>query len=136
MVRRWGLVSITVVLAGCGSGAATLADGRISRDRAVTLAQARVVPMSEGAVTLIAAQQGPLRDFLGPGESMPNEQRQVWAVSFHGVFPPESCGPAPLPGHSPRPCPTPHSTAYVVLDAGNGAFLFIGTPATASLGGP
>ena len=44
----------------------------------------------------------------------------VWVVVLSGVFQPPSCGPMTA---TPHPCPSPATTAQVLVDARSGAFI-------------
>ena len=44
----------------------------------------------------------------------------VWVVVLSGVFQPPSCGPMTA---TPHPCPSPATTAQVLVDAQSGAFI-------------
>jgi hypothetical protein len=79
--------------------------------------------------TVVSARAGRLREFEGPGGSMPGHDDQlVWAVLVSGEFQ-GSCGPAPEPGQPPQPCPPPAHTAMVVMDYRTGQGLFLEFPA-------
>ncbi|MGZ3632490.1 MAG: hypothetical protein ACXWQ6_09380 [Candidatus Limnocylindrales bacterium] len=45
---------------------------------------------------------------------------QVWAVLLSGTFPPFSCGPYSA---TPRPCPSPATSALILVDAQTGEFI-------------
>lgn len=61
---------------------------------------------------------------------------EVWAVSLSGPFYPGSCGPAPIPPATPRPCPPPQTTALVLIDAATGAFIMGSVPDPNASGAP
>ena len=50
----------------------------------------------------------------------------VWAVLLSGTFGPPSCGPMTA---TPHPCPSPATTALVLIDARTGAFIQAAMPA-------
>ncbi len=70
---------------------------------------------------LIAVRAGPLREFLGPGETRPGMDAWVWAVVLGPIEPPYQRGPSG---------PT---TALVLMDYKTGAVLSTGFPAPAAL---
>lgn len=73
------------------------------------------------ATGVVSARMGQMREFDTEQQLVAGD-RWVWAVVVTGTFP-FSCGPAPLPGESPHPCPSPATTRTVILDYRSGQFL-------------
>ncbi len=111
------LVSIIVgqVLLGCSLGATPAG---ISRADAIAAAE-RAIP---GTTGVIEATTGPISDFETGQQVVPGNTL-VWAVVLAGSFP-RSCGPAPIPGSSPHPCPLAATSETVVINYVTGEFLF------------
>jgi hypothetical protein len=90
-----------------------------------------------GVRAISRAQCGSANDFLYPG-SVPNGDRQVWAVYVTGVFPPPSSGPGPSPRSSDnqsRRRLRPARTALVLVDYVTGKRLMTQFPAPGGLPG-
>jgi hypothetical protein len=123
-MRILASVVLAAMLAGCSAGApgATTPSVAISQDQAVAAARAA----SPDGASFVSARLGPLRGFDGdlnvPGNPL------VWAVTFTGSFP-LGCGPAPVQGSTPGPCPPPATSTTVFVDAGTGTFVAGAMPA-------
>jgi hypothetical protein len=125
-VRIIASAVLSLSLAACSIGAlgqTTTPGAQIS----VTQAEAAARSAMPGTAALISAEVGRIGG-LGGAAAVPGDP-VVWALSFTGSFP-LSCGPAPLPSTSPRPCPPPATSATVFIDAQTGEFVQAVTPAT------
>ena len=104
--------------------------GGISETAAQAIAAHQANTISAFPVTYLHLCVGRLHGTdpgAGPGLGEPLNA-WVWQFFFSGRFYPPSCGPAPLPGQSPHPCPAPQTTIQVVLDYMSGKFVEMGTP--------
>ena len=54
------------------------------------------------------------------GGSIVDASTPVWAVRLSGTFQPPSCGPMTA---TPHPCPSPATSALILIDARTGAFI-------------
>ena len=98
----------------------------LTEEQAVALATTQAQAMSSTPVAILRVETG----LLGAFETGTYDVgRHVWAVSFRGTFPAVSCGPAPLPGTTPHPCPPPNTSMALFLDYSSGSFVMSETPA-------
>lgn len=107
-------VVVGTLLLGCSLG--TKPAG-ISRADAIAAAE-RAIP---GTTGVIEATTGPISDFETGQQVVPGNT-PVWAVVLAGSFP-NSCGPAPIPGSSPHPCPLAATSTTVLIDFLTGEFV-------------
>lgn len=110
------LASITAaaLLLGCSLGAKPAG---VSRADAIAAAE-RAVP---GTTGVIDATHGSISNFETGQQVVPGNT-EVWAVVLAGSFP-NSCGPAPMPGSSPHPCPLAATSTTVLIDFMTGEFV-------------
>ena len=102
------------VLLGCSLGSRPAG---ISRADAIAAAE-RAIPGTSG---VIEATTGPISDFETGQQVVPGNT-EVWAVVLAGSFP-FSCGPAPMPGSTPHPCPLAAASKTVLIDFMTGEFV-------------
>jgi hypothetical protein len=115
------------VLASCGGDPPS----DITQAQAVAAAHRSAQAMSESPIMFVSAETGELAGFApGVGPALGDDHRDVWSVVFRGTFQ-GSCGGARIPHTSPAPCPPPHTTVRVLLDAQTGAFVLAESPAGA-----
>jgi len=134
-----------VALAGCGSP--TRAQTKATATPPAECPQGTLQPFAAAHITaadaiararsssrfvdVISVEAAHIRDFELQGACGSADLSAVWAVVVDGTFPPASCGPVPLPGQSPHPCPPPASTGVIFLDYHSGAELEAQFPAPA-----
>jgi hypothetical protein len=108
-------MSVFILAVACALGACAF-ESSLTREQAV--AAARSAFQFDG---VIDATVGPI-DRFDPGQAQFPGDHLVWAVVVSGTFQ-GSCGPAPAPGTTPRPCPPPAKRATVVVDYFTGEFI-------------
>jgi hypothetical protein len=114
-------MAFLVILSGCVAPAgartsASSAAGGLSRDEAIAAAR-RAFDFDD----VLDATSGPIGRFE-PGAAAAPSDHQVWAIVVSGRFQ-GSCGPWPGPQATPRPCPSPATTATVIVDLETGDFI-------------
>lgn len=118
MARRAGFIVASIffgtVLLGCSLGSRPAG---ISRADAIAAAE-RAIPGTSG---VIEATTGPIANFETGQQVVPGNTL-VWAVVLAGSFP-FSCGPAPIPGAPPHPCPLAATSKTVLIDFMTGEFV-------------
>lgn len=116
VVKAMALAAMAAALlaSGCSSDPAP----GLSQQQAVATAGTTAQRMSSTPVSLISVTTGDVGDVdPNAGKAVSPPDRRVWAVVFHGTFPPPSCGPAG--GH----CPAPNTTMRVILDYASGTLI-------------
>ncbi len=116
-MRTVGLIVVALLLAACQAASAT------PRIGAQNAARTAVAAAGGGPDTKVVGTRLSTFGVEAPTSGVADGSTVVWAVSLSGRFAPPSCGPAPIPPATPRPCPSPHTSQLVLIDATTGAFI-------------
>jgi hypothetical protein len=117
-----GWVVAALLVAACQT---TGSPTRISAEAAATAALAAV---GAGHDAKVVATRLSTFGVEAPMGGTADPATVVWAVSLSGRFEPGSCGPAPAGTATPNPCPSPHTSELVLIDAATGAFILGSIP--------
>jgi hypothetical protein len=120
------LVATLILVASLGAcGPSTSPSSTASGPPAGGLTQGQAfeaaMSASPDATGVVSGRVGQIRDFDTGQQLIPGDQ-WVWAIVVSGTFA-FSCGPAPEPGQTTAPCPSPGKTRTVILDYTTGRFL-------------
>ena len=121
-MKRLGVgLALGVALAACSTS--TPSPTAISADAA---SSAAVTEMGGGAdLRVLSTSLSTYGSVTGSGAAV-DANTPVWVVVLTGSFPASACG---TPTATPHPCPSPATTARVLIDARTGAFLRADVPA-------
>lgn len=114
-MRASTLLLVGLITAGCVGQTPSLSP--ISADAA------KATAISQAASTIPVKVLSIKRSTYGPetrGGSIVAADTPVWAVRLSSSFQPPSCGPYTA---TPHPCPSPATSALILIDARTGAFI-------------
>jgi hypothetical protein len=114
-MRASVLLVAVLIAAACGGQASSPTS--ISAEAASTTAIAQVG--SAATVKVLSTRLSTYEAEAGGG-SVADAGTPVWAVRLSGSFQPPSCGPMTA---IPHPCPSPATSALILIDARTGAFI-------------
>ena len=119
---RRSLLLVAILIVGACDGQPS-SPTSISADAAAAVAIAQVG--STSSVKVLSTKRSTYGAEAGGG-SIVDASTPVWAVRLSGTFQPPSCGPMTA---TPHPCPSPATTALVLIDASTGGFIEATMPA-------
>ena len=126
------LLLAALILAGCVTQAPSPAP--VSSERTtITAEAATAVAVGQVVSTTPVKVVSRMLSTYGAepgGASIVAASTPVWAVRLSGSFTPPSCGPFTA---TPHPCPSPPTSALVLIDARTGAFIQAEMPAPSPL---
>jgi hypothetical protein len=114
-MRTSVLVVVVMIAAACGGQASSPTSISAEAASATAIAQmgsATTVKVVSTRLSTYGAEAG--------GGSIVDATTPVWAVRLSGSFQPPSCGPMTA---TPHPCPSPATSALILIDARTGAFI-------------
>jgi hypothetical protein len=115
-----------LVAAGCaaqsGSSSSATIEASLSPSPAISAEMARAVALREEPGADVQVRSVTLTTYgaASPNGGVRPASTQVWAVLLSGTFPPFSCGPY---SPTPHPCPSPATSALILIDAQTGEFI-------------
>jgi hypothetical protein len=110
-------VLLVAVLIAAACGGQTSVPTSISADVASATA---IAQMGSAATVKILSTRLSTYGAEAGGGSVADPSTPVWAVRLSGSFQPPSCGPMTA---TPHPCPSPATSALILIDATTGAFI-------------
>ena len=114
-MRASVLLAAVLIVASCGGGSRSSTSISAEGASATAIAQAGSTIPAKVLSTRLSTYGA-----VAGGGMVIDASTTVWAVRLSGSFEPPSCGPVTS---IPHPCPSPATTALILIDATTGAFI-------------